>query len=172
MSASRPRSTLVLGGARSGKSRHAEALGRAHGGDMIYIATGEARDGEMAKRIARHRAARGPAWTTIEEPLELAAVLERAARPQRFVLVDCITLWISNVMARGRPVSEEIEGLCRVMAAASGDVCLVSNEVGLGNATQQHEPPHRHHHRAAQALDHARGHEAPERIGEAARDRA
>jgi adenosyl cobinamide kinase/adenosyl cobinamide phosphate guanylyltransferase len=66
------------------------------------------------------------------EPLELAAVLERAARPQRFVLVDCITLWISNVMARGRPVSEEIEGLCRVMAAASGDVCLVSNEVGLG----------------------------------------
>jgi adenosylcobinamide kinase / adenosylcobinamide-phosphate guanylyltransferase len=132
MSASRPRSTLVLGGARSGKSRHAEALGRAHGGDMIYIATGEARDGEMAERIARHRAARGSAWTTIEEPLELAAVLERAARPQRFVLVDCITLWISNVMARGRPVSEEIEGLCRVMAAVSGDVCLVSNEVGLG----------------------------------------
>jgi adenosylcobinamide kinase/adenosylcobinamide-phosphate guanylyltransferase len=132
MSAAAPRRTLILGGARSGKSRHAEALGRAHGGEMIYVATGEARDQEMAERIAHHRAARGPAWTTIEEPLELAAVLERAAGPQRFVLVDCITLWISNLMAHGRPVSEAIDGLCRVTAAASGDVCLVSNEVGLG----------------------------------------
>jgi adenosylcobinamide kinase / adenosylcobinamide-phosphate guanylyltransferase len=101
MSAAAPRRTLILGGARSGKSRHAEALGRAHGGEMIYVATGEARDQEMAERIAHHRAARGPAWTTIEEPLELAAVLERAAGPQRFVLVDCITLWISNLMAHG-----------------------------------------------------------------------
>src|SRR5690242_6019019 len=132
MSAAAPRRTLILGGARSGKSRHAEALGRAHGGEMIYVATGEARDQEMAERIAHHRAARGPAWTSIEEPLELAAVLERAAGPQRFVLVDCSTLWISNLMAHGRPVSEAIDGLCRVTAAASGDVCLVSNEVGLG----------------------------------------
>ena len=132
MTASAPRSTLVLGGARSGKSRHAEGLGRAHGGAMIYIATGEAGDAEMARRIAHHRAARGPAWTTIEEPVDLAQVLERAARPQQFVLVDCITLWITNLMARGRPVGEAVEGLCRVIAAAGGDLCLVSNEVGLG----------------------------------------
>jgi adenosylcobinamide kinase/adenosylcobinamide-phosphate guanylyltransferase len=132
MNAPRPRHTLILGGARSGKSRHAEALGRAHGGPLILIATGEPRDAEMAERIARHRAARDPAWTTIEEPVELAAVLGRAIRPERFVLVDCITLWISNLMAVGRPVSGEIDRLCRVIAAASGDVCLVSNEVGLG----------------------------------------
>jgi adenosylcobinamide kinase / adenosylcobinamide-phosphate guanylyltransferase len=132
MSAAAPRHTLILGGARSGKSRHAEALGRAHGGSLIYVATGEPRDAEMAERIARHRAARGRAWTTIEEPVALADVLAREARPERFVLVDCITLWISNLIALGRPVSEEIDGLCRVIAAASGDVCLVSNEVGLG----------------------------------------
>src|SRR5262249_47175015 len=86
----------------------------------------------MAERIARHRAARGAAWTTIEEPVALAAVLAREARPGRFVLVDCITLWISNLMALRRPVSEEVEGLCRSIAGASCDVCLVSNEVGLG----------------------------------------
>ena len=124
MTASAPSNTLVLGGARSGKSRHAEGLGRAHGGAMIYIATGEAGDAEMARRIAHHRAARGPAWTTIEEPVDLAQVLERAARPQQFVLVDCITLWITNLMARGHPVGEAV--------AERADLCLVSNEVGLG----------------------------------------
>ena len=104
-------------GARSGKSRHAEGLGLAHGGAMIYIATGEAGDAEMAQRIAHHRAARGPAWTTIEEPVDLARVLERTARPQQFVLVDCITLWISNLLAwvpgrRGcrRPVPGDCRG--------------------------------------------------------------
>jgi adenosylcobinamide kinase / adenosylcobinamide-phosphate guanylyltransferase len=132
MSGVRPRSTLILGGARSGKSRYAELLGRSHGGALIYIATGEAGDGEMAERIKQHRAARGPEWTTIEEPVELAATLARETAPERFVLVDCITLWISNLMGRQRSVPAEVDALAQAIAAARGAVCLVSNEVGLG----------------------------------------
>jgi adenosylcobinamide kinase/adenosylcobinamide-phosphate guanylyltransferase len=126
------RSTLILGGARSGKSRYAETLGRAHGGSLTYIATGEAGDAEMAERIKQHRAARGPEWTTIEEPVELASVLAREAGPERFVLVDCVTLWISNLMGRQRSVPEEVDALCRAIGDAAGTVCIVSNEVGLG----------------------------------------
>jgi adenosylcobinamide kinase/adenosylcobinamide-phosphate guanylyltransferase len=122
----------VLGGARSGKSHHAETLGRAHGGTLIYIATGAAGDGEMADRIAHHRLARGSEWTTIEEPVALAAAVAREAGQQRFVLVDCITLWLSNLMGLQRPVPPEVDALCRAIEAASGAVCLVSNEVGLG----------------------------------------
>jgi adenosylcobinamide kinase / adenosylcobinamide-phosphate guanylyltransferase len=132
MSGDGPRKTLILGGVRSGKSRHAEMLGRAHGGALIYIATGEAGDGEMAERIKHHRAARGPEWTTIEEPVELAAVLAREAGPERFVLVDCITLWISNLMGLQRSVPAEVDALAQAIGAAPGAVCLVSNEVGLG----------------------------------------
>ncbi|HEX2430859.1 MAG TPA: bifunctional adenosylcobinamide kinase/adenosylcobinamide-phosphate guanylyltransferase [Aestuariivirgaceae bacterium] len=132
MSGDGPRKTLILGGARSGKSRHAEMLGRAHGGALIYIATGEAGDGEMAERIKQHRLGRGPEWTTVEEPVALAAALAREAGPQRFVLVDCITLWISNLMGLQRSVPAEVDALCRSIEAAAGAVCLVSNEVGLG----------------------------------------
>jgi adenosylcobinamide kinase / adenosylcobinamide-phosphate guanylyltransferase len=133
MSGGSARSTLILGGARSGKSRHAEMLGRAHGGQLIYIATGEAGDDEMAERIRRHRSRRGPEWTTIEEPVELAAAVSRAAAdPARFVLVDCITLWISNLMGLERSVADAVDGLAQAIDAAPGAVCLVSNEVGLG----------------------------------------
>jgi len=132
MSSRTPRSTLILGGARSGKSRHAEMLGRAHGGALVYIATGEAGDSEMAERIKRHRAARGTEWTTIEEPLELVAAVSREAGARRFVLVDCITLWISNLMGFRRSVSAEVDALAQVIEAAPGVVCLVSNEVGFG----------------------------------------
>jgi adenosylcobinamide kinase/adenosylcobinamide-phosphate guanylyltransferase len=123
---------LILGGARSGKSRHAEMLGRAHGGSLIYIATGEAGDAEMAQRIKRHQAERGPEWTTIEEPVALASVLAREAGPERFVLVDCVTLWISNLMGLQRSVPAEVDALCRAIGNAAGTVCIVSNEVGLG----------------------------------------
>jgi len=123
--------TLILGGARSGKSRHAEMLGRAHGGALIYIATAEAGDGEMAERIKHHRMRRGPEWTTIEAPVELVAAVAREAGPDRFVLVDCITLWISNLMGLERSVSAEVAALAHVIEAARGAVCLVSNEVGL-----------------------------------------
>ncbi|MHB1218001.1 MAG: bifunctional adenosylcobinamide kinase/adenosylcobinamide-phosphate guanylyltransferase [Alphaproteobacteria bacterium] len=129
--ASLPHITLVLGGARSGKSRYAEALVRDSGGG-IYLATAQALDDEMAARIACHRAERGNAWTTIEEPLELAAALERSAQIGRPILVDCLTLWLSNLMGTGRAVERETARFIAVLKTLPVPVVLVSNEVGLG----------------------------------------
>lgn len=123
-------STLVLGGARSGKSTYAESL-LAHG-PALYVATGQAFDDEMAERIRLHRDRRGPLWDTVEEPLALAEVLDRVLAPGRPVLVDCLTLWLSNLMHAGRDVDAETARLCEVLRAAAGPVVLVSNEVGLG----------------------------------------
>ena len=125
------RATLVLGGARSGKSTHAEALIAATGAPAaVYIATAAAGDGEMAARIAAHRARRGPAWTTLEAPLDLPAAIGTAGgRP---ALVDCLTLWVSNLMHAGRDVAAAGEALCAALASAAAPVVLVSNEVGLG----------------------------------------
>ncbi len=89
-----PRATLVLGGARSGKSRYAEALVRAAADTAVYLATATALDDEMADRIDRHQAERGPQWSTVEEPLDLVPRLPGQARPGRPVLVDCLTLWL------------------------------------------------------------------------------
>ncbi|MCR6629525.1 MAG: bifunctional adenosylcobinamide kinase/adenosylcobinamide-phosphate guanylyltransferase [Magnetospirillum sp.] len=125
-------STLVLGGARSGKSSYAEGLLAGHGGRALYVATGQAFDDEMAARIRLHRDRRGPQWDTVEEPLELAATLDRVLDPARPVLVDCLTLWISNLMHAGRDVEAETGLLCEVLAHPAGPVVLVSNEVGLG----------------------------------------
>ncbi len=122
--------TLVLGGARSGKSTYAEGL-LAHG-RALYLATGQAFDDEMADRIRLHRDRRGPHWQTLEEPLDLAGALDRVLDPERPVLVDCLTLWISNLMHAERDVEAETGRLCEVLAAPRGPVVLVSNEVGLG----------------------------------------
>jgi len=122
--------TLVLGGARSGKSTYAEGL-LAHG-PALYVATGQAFDDEMAERIRHHRARRGPNWQTMEVPLDLAEALDRVLDPDRPVLVDCLTLWISNLMHADRDVEAETCRLCEVLAAPRGPVVLVSNEVGLG----------------------------------------
>lgn len=127
---SSPSTTLVLGGARSGKSRYAEGLLAA--APALYLATGQAFDDEMAERIRLHAERRGPTWTTVEEPLELAARLDHYLDPARPVLVDCLTLWISNLMHAGRDVARETEALCEVLHAPRGPVVLVSNEVGLG----------------------------------------
>lgn len=123
---------LILGGARSGKSRYAEA--RAQGADCVYIATATAGDGEMATRIAHHRDARGEHWRTIEEPLALAAVLAREAADGRCVLVDCLTLWLTNLL-----LSDDLEAFARERAALlawlpqhRGHIVFVSNEVGQG----------------------------------------
>jgi adenosylcobinamide kinase/adenosylcobinamide-phosphate guanylyltransferase len=127
-----PAITLVLGGARSGKSRYAETLVTGAAASGTYIATAEAGDAEMAARIAHHRAGRGSFWRTVEEPLDLAAVILTNADPARPVLVDCLTLWLSNLLGAGRVIEHEAEGLLGALRDASGPVVLVANEVGLG----------------------------------------
>lgn len=127
-----PRVLLVLGGARSGKSRYAERTIEASAGGGLYLATAGIADAEMAARIAEHRASRGPIWTTIEEPIEIAPYIEAEARPERPILVDCLTLWLSNLMHAERDIAAETERLLGALAAAHGPVVLVANEVGLG----------------------------------------
>jgi adenosylcobinamide kinase/adenosylcobinamide-phosphate guanylyltransferase len=123
--------TLVLGGARSGKSRHAEALVTALPRPWLYIATGEPRDNEMAARIAEHRARRGGEWRTVEAPRDLAAAVA-AAPAGAAVLVDCLTLWLSNVMLAGADVDAEMGRFHHALEERTGPVVLVANEVGLG----------------------------------------
>lgn len=124
---------LVLGGARSGKSRHAEALLRASPPPWTYIATAEAFDAEMGERIAEHRARRDAArWTTLDAPCDLPAVLASApaAAP---VLVDCLTLWLSNLMLAERPIEPEVRALEAALAGRrAAPTVVVSNEVGWG----------------------------------------
>ena len=127
-----PRLTLVLGGARSGKSRYAESLIESRPGAWIYLATAEPGDREMAARIRAHQERRGRRWRTIEAPLELASALSDAAAPDNAVLVDCLTLWLANVIAAGRDAEAETGALTRALGALAGPAVLVSNEVGLG----------------------------------------
>src|SRR5262245_15381504 len=128
---------LVLGGARSGKSTHAEKLatGSLHGAPpqpAVYIATAQAGDVEMATRIMAHRARRGSIWTTIEEPLKLADALQAAAAHARPVLVDCLTLWLSNLMHAGADIDHATDDLLAGLEGYAAPVVFVSNEVGLG----------------------------------------
>ena len=132
-----PPVTLVLGGARSGKSTHAEKLvtGSLYGAapqPAVYIATAQAGDVEMATRIMAHRARRGADWTTIEEPLKLDEALATAAAHGRPVLVDCLTLWLSNLMLGGGDVDEATDDLVMALDGYGVPVVFVSNEVGLG----------------------------------------
>jgi adenosylcobinamide kinase / adenosylcobinamide-phosphate guanylyltransferase len=124
--------TLVLGGARSGKSLWAERLVENAAAGGTYCATAEPGDAEMAARIAAHRARRGPFWRTVEEPLALAAALAAEAAPDRPFLVDCLTLWLSNLMQAGRAPDGETAALAAALRGAAGPVVLVANEVGLG----------------------------------------
>lgn len=124
--------TLVLGGQRSGKSAYAERLVESQPGNCVYLATAEAHDGEMARRIAEHRARRGGRWSTVEEPLDLPGALAGAAGDGRTVLVDCLTLWLSNLLGHERDVAAERTRLCDLLARLEGPVVLVSNEVGQG----------------------------------------
>jgi adenosylcobinamide kinase/adenosylcobinamide-phosphate guanylyltransferase len=123
---------LVLGGARSGKSRYAEALVEASAAAGTYCATAEAGDAEMAARIAAHRARRGVFWRTVEAPLALAATIRAEANPERPLLIDCLTLWLCNLMMAGAPVDDEFATLRMALRDASGPIVLVANEVGLG----------------------------------------
>ena len=123
--------TFVLGGARSGKSRFAEGL-LAGAAPRTYLATAEPGDAEMAARIAAHRARRGAGWTTLEAPLELVPALRRATAAGGGVLVDCLTLWLANLLAAGRDPAAAGEALVEALRDLPGRIVLVSNEVGLG----------------------------------------
>lgn len=123
---------LVLGGARSGKSRYAQARAESLTGDLVYVATAQALDTEMEDRIARHRADRGPRWSTLDVPLDLPATIQAQAAPGRVLLVDCLTLWTSNLMFAEYDLDAETEALATAVAEAAGPVILVANEVGLG----------------------------------------
>jgi len=132
-----PPVTLVLGGARSGKSTYAEKLvtGTLFGASprpAVYIATAEAGDVEMATRIMAHRARRGVGWTTIEEPIKLAEALDGAQTHRQPVLVDCLTLWLSNLMQVGADLDEATDALLQALDDSASPVVFVSNEVGLG----------------------------------------
>lgn len=120
-----------MGGARSGKSARAQALAEQAGLRRIYLATAEARDSEMQTRIIRHRADRGTGWLTIEEPIEIAGHLGRDAGPETAILVDCLTLWLSNLFERAFDIDAETSRLVAALADHPGPVILVSNEIGL-----------------------------------------
>lgn len=137
--------TLITGGARAGKTAFALALARRHPGAVVYVATAEARDAEMAARIQRHRAERPPHWATVEAPLSLVAALAHVP-PTALVVLDCLTLWVSNLLLARLPAAfSPQEGEAAAAAAlgavddlltwqlrAGNDLLVVSNEVGLG----------------------------------------
>lgn len=128
--------TLILGGASSGKSAYAERLALALCPRPAYIATAQAWDDEMRQRVAKHIQRRGPAWTTIEEPLALEDALRVAARNHRLILVDCLSLWLTNLMlqtpASDAQLIERFDALAGMLGELGGQVLFVSNEVGLG----------------------------------------
>jgi len=132
MNVALPHLTFVLGGARSGKSRYAEGLVMDCTPPWVYIATAEARDGEMSAKIAAHRNRRDGRWRTVEVPLDLPGAIATHGNEEQAVLVDCLTLWLSNVMLAGRDLIAEQQRLITALGDASGPLVVVSNEVGLG----------------------------------------
>ncbi|WP_449126303.1 bifunctional adenosylcobinamide kinase/adenosylcobinamide-phosphate guanylyltransferase [Pseudomonas viridiflava] len=125
---------LILGGARSGKSRLAEKLAAKCGLNVTYIATSQPLDGEMNQRVASHRARRPEQWGLVEEPVELARVLRENAAPDHCLLVDCLTLWLTNLLMLDSPerLAQERDALLDCVAALPGEIIFVSNETGLG----------------------------------------
>lgn len=124
--------TLILGGARSGKSRYAEELAIGSGLRKVYLAPAEAFDDEMAERIARHRADRGDAWQTVDCPIDLADAISTHNAHDTVLLVDCLTLWLSNVMLADRDIGQDVQALAHAASRARGRILFVSNEVGQG----------------------------------------
>lgn len=126
------KTALVLGGARSGKSAFSERLAIATDRECHYIATGRAYDDEMRERIARHREDRGPSWITHEEPTDLVGTLKAIDAPGRIILVDCLTLWVTNLMMEEADIAGRTAALVDHLAVSEAKIVLVSNEVGLG----------------------------------------
>ena len=125
-------SLLVLGGARSGKSRYAQSLAETSRLRPVLIATAQAHDAEMALRIARHAASRDARWTVVEEPVAVAVALRREARKDRIVVIDCATLWLSNLLLKNDNLAAATQDLARGVAGLAGPVIFVSNEAGCG----------------------------------------
>lgn len=124
--------TLVLGGARSGKSAFAEKLVQDRNLNQIYIATAEVLDDEMHLRVEHHKESRGRGWLTVEEPIDIASVINKYSSAENVILVDCLTLWLSNIMAQELSPKTMFKNLVIALENAKGSVILVSNEVGLG----------------------------------------
>ena len=124
--------TLILGGAWSGKSAYAEGLALTSKLDLIYIATAEALDDEMDMRIEHHKNQRTGEWKTIEEPIKIAEVILAESNPHNVILIDCLTLWLSNLLTKNLDVNDETETLIEAINQANGHIILVSNEVGQG----------------------------------------
>jgi adenosylcobinamide kinase/adenosylcobinamide-phosphate guanylyltransferase len=127
---------LIVGGAKSGKTAVAQSLAESWGGRLVYLATGQAGDAEMAERIGRHQQRRGPAWSTLEEPLALVQALTQADDIGTVILVDCLTLWLSNLLTLAGLAPAQVDRLGQQLAAGlaplRASVILVANEVGWG----------------------------------------
>ncbi len=125
-------SALILGGARSGKSVHGEQLVLSANLDPVYIATSQIGDQQMRERIDLHKARRGPNWSLIEEPLWLVDAIRSVDKSNHIILVDCLTLWLSNLMHNERDLADDVAGLTAIIPALSAKIVFVSSEVGLG----------------------------------------
>lgn len=132
IASSLPPLTLIIGGARSGKSRYAETLVMRAPAPWLYVATAEARDAEMTERIALHRERRGEGWVTVDVPFDLAGRVEASPDDHGAVLIDCLTLWLTNVMLAGHDTAAARARLVATLPRARRPVVAVSNEVGLG----------------------------------------
>ena len=126
------RTALILGGARSGKSRHALRLAERSATERLYVATAAAGDEEMWRRIALHQTQRGAGWRTLETSTQVCEAIAAHAAPHRAMLVDCLTLWLANLMFAGADVGAAIDRLAQAAAAARGPLIFVSNEIGMG----------------------------------------
>ncbi len=125
---------LILGGARSGKSHYAEQLARDSGKQVIYLATAKVLDNEIAARVARHKQDRPAHWKTVEEPLQLADALQQWAAPEHIILLDCLSMWLMNLLSESSTtlLADEQKKLLQILPELNGDCLLVSNEVGMG----------------------------------------
>ena len=123
---------LILGGARSGKSRHGEQIAKDSGLEVIYVATAQAYDDEMVKRIAQHQQDRPDHWQSIEEPLNLPNIIKDNSCTQNVILVDCLTLWLMNLLEARLDISAQVDLLLSALQQSKGQVIMVSNEITMG----------------------------------------
>lgn len=123
---------FIIGGARSGKSSYAESLARKSGSDVIYIATAQAYDDEMQRRIQQHKNQRPGAWVTVEEPIEISDVIRNESAVNNCLLIDCLTLWVTNLLSADKDITDYKYRLVDAIGRVKGDIILVSNETGMG----------------------------------------